>query len=525
MTQSFPASSQDPGSVGQDQDQNPDRMGQAQRMELARQLDLYCKLAAQASRRSLLDYLQFVVIDSRPEPRTFRQIAEPWQWAQARTLAPGLEKIAGLSNSHSLPAKRGYWLEYPRGHDKSSSIGRYANWLLAFATRKNLRILVAASDKDQAGQIADFMSVEASLNPWLSALVKHQKYDVTGLENGAALKILAADAAGSYGAKPDILIADELTHWPKADLWNALASGMEKRPGSVTLIITNSGVKQSWQHRVLKALQSDPDWLVYQAPGPVSSYMSRERMARIAATLPKHLADRVIWNKWVDAEGAHSFVSRQEAQACADLGQAKGFTRREKGTPGIEYVASVDYGLTKDRTVLTVGHQDKDGHVIIDQMNVWQGSHGAPVQASDVEDWIVQVSKDFNSPWFVVDPYQLEPVIQRLRSVRIERYEYRGGKTNYQAASCLLSLIRNRKILWYPGCGVIFDARNNGAEHTLVDELSEVVTRPMGYGWRIDHETAGHDDRVIGLAMLSLKLSGMKRSVLDDELLSGGRWF
>lgn len=480
----------------------PPDLSLAERMELVRQLEEYERIATAVSSRSLLDYLALTVIDSRPEPRAFRLIGEDWQWAQARTLAPAIESIAGLNPGYG--GQRRFWLEYPRGHDKSSGVGRILNWLLGFSRRQNLRIQVAAADRDQARQIGDFMTTELSLNPWLSARIKSSRNQLVSRVNGSTLDILAADAAGSFGAKPDLLFCDELTHWQKDDLWNALYSGMAKRLDSVTIITTNSGLKGTWQEGVLKmAKKFSWSWLVYQAPGPIASWMTKEAIEEIAAGLPKGVARRVLYNAWVDPGEENGFCTRSEAERCAAEGARLGLTRQDRADPRYDYCAAVDYGLVKDRTALVVCHYDETQRLVVDRMDVWQGQPGSPVHADDVQLWIEQQYAAFNCR-FVLDPYQLQPVMQRLQHLPIEPFEYRGGRGNRDAASNLLNLIRSDRLAWYPGCG---DLPTEDGPHTLADEMAELVVKPMPYGWRIDHEAGRHDDRVTALAMAALKLT------------------
>jgi hypothetical protein len=496
-------------------------LGPELRWELLRRLDEYQRVAERLSKSSYRDYLNFVTIDSRPEPRPFRQIAEDWQWMQANTLTPAMERVAGLRTDYDGPTR--FWLTYPRGHDKSSSIGRAMNWLLGFARRPNLRLYAAAADKDQAAQIADFMRVEGQLNPWLGGLIKHHSFNVYG-QNGGQLKILSADAAGVFGSKPDVVVCDELTHWPQTDagrgLFFNLYSGMEKRDDSIMVVITNAGVRNTWQWDFLQSVRKNPRWLVYEAPGPVSSYMSPEKVAQMRADLPKALGDRVIGNRWVDPGEDANYITPAEAQACETLGGKMGLCYQPAGRQGVDYVAAVDYGLVKDRTVLAVMHRRMDGVVVVDKMDVWQGVSGVPVRADDVMEWMARADRDFFKPAFVVDSYQLEPVIQRLPHLNIERFEYRGGKGNYEAAANLLSLVRGGLMAWYPGCGKHADGSS------LVSELREVVIKTMSYGYRIDHELSKYDDRVIALAMGALRVCrggpGGFGAVGD---LIRGRWF
>jgi hypothetical protein len=65
------------------------------------------------------------------------------------------------------------------------------------------------------------------------------------------------------------------------------------------------------------------------------------------------------------------------------------------------------------------------------------------------------------------------------------------------------SLIVNRQIAWYPGCGAL---PVGGKTETLKDELLGLVTVRMSYGYRFDHLAAKHDDRAVAVGMGCVKL-------------------
>ena len=485
------------------------------------------RLALHHSAQGLMGYLHHVAIDSRPEPMSYRLIAEDWQWFLMEQIAPAIEAVCGLRKDYSGP--RRFLFVLGRGHDKTSCIGRILNWALGFAKRK-VSCIAAAGDRDQASRLADFMKTESGLNPWLNELVDHHNYIVRG-QRDSKLQIISADANSSFGDKSDIVICDELTHWPNEDLWSALYSGSEKRPDSVYIIITNAGLLGSWQHELMLMARRKPeDWFVFEAPGPISKYMDPKRTEELAASLPKGVADRVIRNKWLDpAEGA-GYLTRQEAQIMFDLGEEFGLMYQGSGTASYEYVASIDYGSTKDRTVLTVGHlEDRTSKLgvhkdcaHVDRMDVWQGSATNRVKIDDVNAWIEDIEQKFHHPLFVVDPHQMEGTIQKYEAAgyRLERFEPRGGKSNYELAISLHNHLTQKKLAAYPDCGTILIPQKGIAiankAHTVVDELAELVLKITTYGFRFDHESSKHDDRAVGLGMLTIGLTRLpKRRKVD----------
>jgi hypothetical protein len=479
--------------------------------ELRRGLQQAYLLAESASSTSCFRYLNHVIIDSRPDPTLFREIAEPWQWALVNKILPAIEHVANIRPDYA--AHRNFWLTLPKGHDKSSLIARLINWALAFNTR-SFTGYVAAADKEQAGLLAKAMQDESRLNPWLAKRLDFRNWKIHGI-NGSSIEILAADAASSHGIRGDLLIVDELTHWHKPDLWNALLSGREKRPGSVLIVITNAGLKYTWQHDTLETFKSSPRWFVYEAPGKLASWMDSAAMDDLRRTVPPQLARRLFDNEWVDPSDGCNFLTRKEVDECV----SNDYTPHVIGQSGVSYIASIDYGPVRDRTVCTLIHRNEDDTLHVDRMDVMQGSRENPVKIEAVERWIDDIRSKYELTSLVIDPYQMESTFQKFTgTLPVHKFEARGGKSNYEMAQTVRSLVVNKKLFWYPDCGTIFI--QGGGKHTLVDEFCELITKVMSYGFRIDHLPNRHDDRAISLGMAcleALRVRPKKKLFLEGE--------
>lgn len=450
------------------------------------------------SSRGVPEYLRHVVIDSKPEPRLFRDVAEPWQWALIARIAPAVEAAAGVFRGAPYGGPRSFWLTMPKGHDKTTLIGRMLNWALAYARTPSFNAYAAAVDKEQAALLSEAMATEASLNPWLG---RHLKFGNWKVDGRGTLKILASDSHSAQGSKPDFLVMDEVTLWKDEDFFDALVSGTTKRKGMVTLVITNAGWLHTWQRRKFEEVAAQPKrWWHYEAPGRIASWMDpAEIEANRRLILPAE-ARRLYDNQWVDpAEGA-GFVTREDVIACGRLGKDLGLLAKYRGEGRGGYVASIDYGPVRDRTVMAVMHHDRARDlVVVDRMDVLQGSRKNRVPIAAVEAWLDQVMQAFPLDCVVIDPYQMESTIQKYRNkVVVEPFEPRGGKANYELAQTLRSLVANHKIAWYPGCG---DVETPRGPHTLADEFCELIVRNLAYGYRIDHPPGKHDDRVVCLGM------------------------
>lgn len=306
------------------------------------------RLAATRSSQSLTRYLKHVQIDARPEPQAWRALMEPWQGDLVTPMIPALEHAAGLRREYAGPGM--FLFVLPRGHDKTGLIGRLANWCLAFAARP-LSIAVAASTKDQARLLAKSMDAEIKLNPFLADRIYSYKNELHG--PGGTLDVLSSEYGTSSGRKDDVVIIDEWTYWQDRDLFDVLISGTAKRPGSVFVIITNAGIRGTWQHEELIKAQADPEWHVYQSPPgkQLASWMTPAAIDRIRRIIRPAFARRVIGNEWIDATET-PLLDESLIRSCiqAKLLFKSGLPRGHRG----EFFIGGDFGRTTDRTALVL---------------------------------------------------------------------------------------------------------------------------------------------------------------------------
>jgi len=485
------------------------------RSQLTQLLELQKSLSVRESELSLGGYLKHVVINSSPEPRPFISICQPWQSEVFGPLDRALESVV-YGKPYSGP--QSFWVTLPRGHDKTSAIGRRVNWVLGFSPRR-LKVITSATDEDQGALILEAMDIESRLNPWIRERVRQYGRRVNG--PGGSMTVINSDSKSAFGQTPDLIILDELTHWKKRDLWDSLISGRHKRPRCLVFVITNAGIRGSWQEQIFDRAKSDPSWYVYETPPGVhlATWMTQESVDGLRGFLDRSTAKRVLDNIWIDPGEESGFLNRLDVARCEQHGLALGLTFTTKGRSNVDYVAGVDYGPKRDRTALCVGHHGSDGTIRIDELTVLQGSPDDPVQVKTVENWIEDVNVRFHRPLLVIDPYQMEGTIQRQYEYHqnVVRHEARGGKTNYEVASTLRSLVVNGRLVWYPGAGDLLVSKDgHGRIETLSDELCSLVLQPTTYGYRFNHVQPGcpapttgtavvrHDDRAVSIGMMAL---------------------
>lgn len=460
------------------------------------------------SRRSLTDFLNVVHINAGTGPVPFGTAAEPWQVELLRPKIPAFEALAGIRDPKAYKGPWSFLSVLARGHDKSSLEGRLATWLL-LASNRAIHGYIIATDREQGQLILQAMRDEHELNPWYAVLIKVHKNVVTG--PSGFVEVLPADAASAYGLRGNLFIADEVTHWKNQKMWNAIDSGREKISPSLMVVLSNAGMIDSWQWKIRQLARKDPDWVVFERPGQLASWMDKERIKKVRMRMPPSEGDRLFDNRWIDAAADSDYLRREEVQACVDLGKALRLGPRVSRQIGVtNYVASIDYAARKDRTVFCIGHEDETHRFIIDRMDVWQGSPTTPVSIQRCEDHGFSLHRAFSPKVWVVDEYQMAGTIEAMRAkgLPVEVFAARAGQANFESAQWLRSRIVDRGVAWADGTGNLLVETDEGPKvETLLDELVGLRVKRMPYGYRFDHENQKHDDRAVALCMAGLRSS------------------
>jgi hypothetical protein len=452
-----------------------------------------------ASARSLTEYLNRVVIDSAPEPKRFIDIAERWQLERNAVLTPMIEHVAGLRTDYRGPLN--CFMGYAKGHDKTSTVARYLNWLAAYP-KKTLRVVCAAKDREQSEILRDVMEKEASLAPnrWFKDHIEFGSRAVKGKRNGTKIEFLTSDASGTHGRTPDLICLDEITNWESSALFEALFSATVKRAGYCgLLLLTNAGLLGSWQEEIRNLARSEHDktWHFFEQKvgEQLASWMTPTAIEQASKFLSPTESRRLYRNEWIDpAEAGVKLFSPADVDACCGP---------PKEPPlGSQIYFGCDYGGTHDRTALAVlWYETTTSIVHVLKVDCYQGSIENEVRISDVERWLELHFAAYPNAVAVVDTLgQLLGTAQKFEDAghKVRRVLYRGGKTNAIMCQTLRSLLSNRRMRFAPNCGVIGGT-------TLADELKQVVSKSMTYGERIDHKSTGWDDRTVAVGQAAME--------------------
>jgi len=391
-----------------------------------------------------------------------------------------------------------HFLTRARGASKTSDLGGMSVAVM-LSQLSHAKLFAFAADKDQAALLVEAISGFAERTPELKAALDIQEFKVIAPRTGCVLRVMAADDASAWGLKPAWTVIDELPMWPETRrarrLFDAITTAHGKVPGSRMVCLGTAGDPAHWSYKVRQHAAEDPLWDVNEEPGP-PPWMDPVRLAEQKRRLTDALYQRLFLNRWTSAEDR--LVSDDDLAACVTL---EGPLPPE---PGLGYVVACDYGAKKDRTVTVVCHgepltkeYDSLGtevatatRVVLDRMEVWQGSRERTVPLSEVEDWIEQASKTFNYAPVRLDPWQMLGSAQRLsaRGLKVEEFNF-GAQSVGRLASALHRLLRDR-LLALPD------------DVELLDELRTVRLEERTPGVvRMSHDSSRHDDRAVALAL------------------------
>lgn len=466
-----------------------------------------------------------LLIDVSGTVRRLGEVLDPWQAADFAALDPALLRCAGRRQGD---CNGRVYLERPRGHSKTTDLSATVAWALAFAARP-IRGYAFAADQDQARLLKDAVQALTRLNPWLGAILEVQR---TGISNvapghpgeGSRLEVFTSDVASSYGILPDMIVADELTHWQgDGSLWHSLLSSAAKRATCLLAVISNAGFVDSWQWHVREAARVDPSWHFSRLDGPQASWITAATLQEQRRMLPALAYMRLWGNEW--STGGGDALTPADIDAAFDQ-RLQPAHAREKG---LLYVAGIDLGLTRDCSavvVLAVPESRDAGKVQLAHAKLWRPTLGRKIDLGEVERHVLELDERFGLEAVAFDPWQAELLASRLeadagRRRRSQRRlfgskpwmrEVQPTPSNLrQQATLVLEYFQDRNLRF-------FDC------HPLRSDLHKLRVEERSYGVRLTspRDSEGHGDTfsAFALALLLAHEFGSSRLVrvgtIDD---------
>ena len=431
-----------------------------------------------------LDLMAALVLESG---HRWGEVAAPFQWEDAKAVL----------DSDGPPF---HFLTRARGGSKTGDLAGLALAAMLAQLPPGSRLYGLAADRDQGRLLLDSIEGYIARTPELHGALEVSAYRVVAPRTFSVLEVLAADAAGAWGLRPDFLIVDEIAQWAETreakTLWEAASTAAAKLPNARMVVLTTAGDPAHWSRKLLEHATEDKLWRVHEVEG-AAPWTDPDRLDEQRRRLPESSFRRLFLNEWTAPEDR--LVAPDDLDAAAILDGPLPPSNRHR------YVIALDIGLKRDRTVAAVchaeallddEHRQTGSHVFLDRMEVWSGSRAAAVQLSDVEEWVAEASRAYNNAFVIADPWQATGLVQRLRTrgVWIEERPF-SAQSNGRLANTLHQLLRNRQIF-------IPD------DPDLLDELARVRLRETSPGvLRLDHDPDRHDDRAIALALAAHELT------------------
>lgn len=376
-----------------------------------------------------------LIVDVSGRARRFGDVMDPWQREDFAAVDPGLQRCNGRQPPFPTDVSMRVYLERARGHSKTFDLAVIAVWALAFAARP-IRGYCFAADKDQAKLLRDAMETVIRLNPWLADILRVDRDSVVNIAAGhpgneGRLDISTSDVGSSFGILPDIIVADELVHWPtNADgLWHSLISSAAKRTNCLLAVITNAGFIDSWQWQIREAARTDPAWTFSHLEGSVASWIDTKALDEQRRMLPPVAFSRLWENVW-SSSGGDALLPSDIAAAFDDSLQP--MTGNEEGWL---FVGGVDLGLTRDASavvVLAFPSGGRAGRVRLAAHKIWHPTPGRKVDLLSVELHLLRLDKQFGLETIAFDPWQAELLAARLESSTEHRRRNQGRRYSFR---------------------------------------------------------------------------------------------
>lgn len=469
-----------------------------------------------------------LLVDVDGNVRRFGDVLDPWQKLDFDALDPALMLCAGCApaapklakgkKAKAQPVKTRAYLERPRGHSKTTDLAVTCAYALAFGTRP-LKGYAYAADSDQAGLLKQAIATLVRLNPWLGTILSVEAKRVVNKANGhkgesGTLTIEASDVGSSYGILPDLIIADELTHWEgDGALWHSLISSAAKRQNCLLVVISNAGFSTDWQWPVREAARTDPAWHFSRLDGPMASWMTEERLAEQRRMLPGIAFARLWLNQW--SSGGGDALTEEDIDAAF----VDGLLPMTGTETGWKFCGGLDLGLKRDCSAFVVlASEGSSGRIRLAHHKCWKPLPNRKVDFLEVEAHIREMDAKFHMKSVAFDPWNAEHLAARLESDHRARYQVHRSWTNpfmretpptatnlRDVCTLLIESFTDRRVQLFPN-----EVLRNDLVRLRIEEMKSGGCRLVS-----PRDSNGHGDSAtaLGLALMAVHEHGIRKTV------------
>jgi hypothetical protein len=407
-------------------------------------------------------------------PQPLNDIAALFQLRDFRKL----DRMFKALRDQKIPQPRYAWIERTKGSSKTSDITIELIWAALFVQRM-LLIQCAASDEEQAQEIEKVVRAVLKLpqNKWIADRLKPTKRKIENPQTGTTIEILAADELGTHGARPDILLVDEVSHakvWPFVE---TLQDNLTKMPASIGIFGTNAGLTNSPAYKLRELARTSPLWVFssYTEPAP---WLNQDEIAERRRVTTASRYKRLWGGIWtteasdgIDPDLIHDRITLNGPHYLP--------------LDDHIYCVGVDTAVRKDLCAACTLAVDTAGKQIkLAEVRTWAPSkHGGEIDLDGVESYLRDLHRRFNPAACWIDPSHFWSNIQRMKSCGFN-VEARPVTSNMleSFATALLSVFNSKLIQ-------LFDC-------PLIADIAHLEIEDMGARWRVKAErnSAGHAD-------------------------------
>lgn len=378
----------------------------------------------------------------------------------------------------------------PKKNGKSTIAAGIGLWF-CFAGEPHGEVIIAANNLDQASLII-YEKIRAAFkaNPNLLRSTRLLKSGIEMKGSGTVCRPIAHKYQTAAGVNPTLVLFDELWGFSSREFYDELTES-PSRKNPLSLIVTYAGYdKDSLLYEIYKTGKSgrDPRMFYYWSHENKASWVTQEYLDSQKRRLPPNSYARFHENRWAAADG--TFVMEEDIQRLHSVPWTVQYAP-DNDRPRLNYVLSCDAGLSHDRTARCVGHFDPlDGRVYVDSLRWWEGTKKQHVDMKEVEEDIKSSGLTFRAKKMVIDPWQMEYVMQRLKPYFVvEPFNFNADMQFL--SQTLITMLRNGTLICYN-------------EPMLDKELREIIEKQTGQGWRIDHVRGKRNDLVISVGMMAV---------------------
>lgn len=386
--------------------------------------------------------------------------------------------------SGTKPEPSRFWLERTKGASKDSDLAVMLLWLLLFSNRP-LTCQVGAADADQADELRKAAKGILRLNRWVADGIEIQSWSIQNKRTEGRADILAADVAGSHGARPDVLVMNELSHVAKQEFAENLMDNSAKVPHGIVIIATNAGHIDSWQHRWRQTAETSPRWYFSKVEKPAPWLDPAE----IEEARRRNSANRFarLWEgQWVHESSDCLSSTDINAAIRADVPMTG-------AAPGWLFVAGLDIGLSQDATALVVIGKKSERYRLA-YCRRWLPTKAKRVDLAEVEKEILEVHRRFKLRLLGFDPFQAEYLTSRLKKAKlsVEAVPFTGVRCT-SMATMVLDCFASGSIDLYQQPDLLADLRR-----------LRIVEKSYGMKLESPRGPTGHGDLATALAIALL---------------------